>query len=391
MMIVLFVVALLTVDEQVISRLPGGTPRASIEREVRPDVVRPGSRQITVITDVELQSPVTVEIQPPDGIRVGAVKLGSSGPGASALIVDLVVASDARPGAREIVAVVKPAIVTSSSNRPGVDEEMARAMEALNKARGQEMERLEIGSFFVNTHDISITNVTPRGSVVAIEVSDARVDFDTPPADGRVSYGVVRPVGAAAEFLISELSCGGIVRLGAVSESKVIERKASGVVIQGTVDLEPGEGPCDLKVRARDGAGNTSGWYSVEMPKIAVSPTASVESDRFVLPPEMGRLFAGAYELYKTPSSGFGEVTVEFVGGRLRFQMGRDVNPLVARTINKISNGDVTSEEYRFTAANNPAVTLAFVVTKGQVDYIGYYENFQRSNFSSTGRRKPRP
>ena len=241
--------------------------------EANPDVVTRGTSTTIVVTGNSAEELKTLQIDPPDGIRLSGMRpLPARGNGLSAMEVVVTVDRAAAPGMRSLVMTTAPIFGVSSTTRPGADPATRQIEQAFQEIIKRETKPAEVGTLFVNAHDVKITQVRVAGSRVTITVVDPMGDIVLEP-----SGAAVIPIGSAGTAPIelhavsgpieSEVRCGGqIADSFVLPTGPLTNRDASGAVqLSGELDLSELQGVCDLRVRVVDKDGNVSLWYSTKV------------------------------------------------------------------------------------------------------------------------------
>jgi hypothetical protein len=251
--------------------LPGSTVEGIVEAD--PDVVLRGRTVKIIVKGSDMAALKTLQVNPPEGIRLGVITpLPARPDGSAAVSVELHVDSSAEPGERTLTLIVAPTISTTSAARPGgasVPPEMQKLFEAVTK---RETIPIEGGLLYINSHELTITKVDVERRApfaVRIAVTDAEGDFQPsgPRTTSTPQPDAISVLGASSDLLISEARCGKDIFDSVVDDAVVRERQGSSVPIAGTLAASAleGAGPCELRVRVRDSAGNTSPWFKMKI------------------------------------------------------------------------------------------------------------------------------
>jgi hypothetical protein len=250
-------------------RAPGEVPQdVAVEPIARadPDVVVRGRSTRIVIQGRDAEALKTLQVHPPEGIRVESITpLPSRSDGLAAVSVAIAVDAAAATGERALMLSMPMKIVTDTSTRG--DDEAAKQLQAFIDAVAKEDARPEeFGRLYVNSHDISITAVEverPPGGRVRITATDPAGDIEfSSPAPIEIG-GSPADIELADEPIISEARCGSDVFVNVLVDAAVASRSGSAIVTTAELVLPPLGGPpdCELRVRLQDKAGNTSAWF----------------------------------------------------------------------------------------------------------------------------------
>jgi hypothetical protein len=241
--------------------LPGSTVEGIVEAD--PDVVLRGRTVKIIVKGSDMAALKTLQVNPPEGIRLGVITpLPARPDGSAAVSVEL----------RTLTLIVAPTISTTSAARPGgasVPPEMQKLFEAVTK---RETIPVEGGLLYINSHELTITKVDVERRApfaVRIAVTDAEGDFQPsgPRTTSTPQPDAISVLGSSSDLLISEARCGKDIFDSVVDDAVVRERQGSSVPIAGTLAASAleGAGPCELRVRVRDSAGNTSPWFKMKI------------------------------------------------------------------------------------------------------------------------------
>lgn len=238
--------------------------------DAEPDVVLRGTSTTIVVAGSDADALKTLQVDPPNGVRLSGIKALPARPdGSSAIEVIVTVDGSAEPGERSLVLTAPPTMSVSSAGRPGADP-MTKQMElAFQEIMKRETKPTPLGTLYINAHDIRITQVRIQGRQVAIIVVDPVGDIVAEPMSSAIPIGGgataaidIRQMGGPIE---SEARCAGETIDSPVNATGTIGKRsdaAGAVQVSGELDLAALTGACELRIRVRDKDGNISPWYS---------------------------------------------------------------------------------------------------------------------------------
>jgi hypothetical protein len=237
--------------------------------EATPDTIIRGQVTRLVVKGRDAASLQSLKIEPADGIRIQSITpLPANSDGTASATVEIVADAGAALGERQMMLAMTAKITRSEATRPGgpPDKQLEAFYASVTKGADTSM---EVGPIYVNSHPVTITNVNvapyQNQRMIRITANDPTGDFagEARPKAPATGIQVVLP----PEWIVSEARCGTDVFDSPITEAVVAGKQGTSATIVAQLsieDLSP-SGPCTLRVRVRDTAGNTSGWFSVKL------------------------------------------------------------------------------------------------------------------------------
>ncbi|MBI4908746.1 MAG: hypothetical protein HY820_34315 [Acidobacteria bacterium] len=230
--------------------------------DATPDTILRGQSTRVVVKGRDAASLHTLKVEPGDGVTIRAITPLS----ASSVSVEIAVEGDAKIGERQLMLTLAPTISrTPSVRESGLSQQPLEAFrDSIVKGNSTVM---EAGSVYINSHAISITNVSVVANqnhrLIRITASDTRGDFAAQARPGIAPAAGIQLV-TAPDWMVSEARCGKDVFDSPITDAVVASREGASATIVAQLSMEglAASGPCELRVRVRDAAGNTSGWYT---------------------------------------------------------------------------------------------------------------------------------
>jgi hypothetical protein len=283
-MVTLLVTTLLLAEMQIrtVTEAPPKTaePPAvdALSAEAEPDMVVRGRSTTVVVKGGDEAALQTLQVDPADGIKLGAIKVLPPRPdGAKAVEVTVTVDAAAKPGDRDLMLTVTPTVHMATTppraadpSAPAPPGDVGAFVEKMRQEIiKRETKPLVAGTLHVNTHEVKVTAVDSGGSppaAITVTVTDEAGDVVVDPEPAKeAEEGIV----SVPVPLLTELHCGKEV-IDAFPEALTIaERKPPTVVLAAKLDAEEARGRsgCELRVRVQDKEGNLSNWYTKMLPR----------------------------------------------------------------------------------------------------------------------------
>jgi hypothetical protein len=224
-----------------------------------PDAVTRGRSTTIVVKGSKVETLKTLQVSPPDGVRLGEITPAKDG--SQAVTVVVTVDATAKPGERELTLVVAPTVATAGGARPAGDDEMAQQMDQfVREIIKRETKPVASGALHINAHDVKITKVEVVGGQVRVTATDEAGDIVADSGGGEETIREIK------DPLIAEAHCADEIVYGLLWETRVQGQPPAVTLV---ADLDPeglaGKTACELRVRVRDKDGNLSGWSTTKL------------------------------------------------------------------------------------------------------------------------------